>query len=58
MPRNAAFYRHLAEQCRNYMSTARTQIARDQFELWLIEFEAQAEEVEEAEGEEESPQPG
>ncbi len=58
MSRSAAFYLYLAERCREYISKARTQIARDQFELWLIEFEAQAEEVRQAESREEPRQPG
>jgi hypothetical protein len=49
MAKDAAFYRRLADQCREYVSNAKTQFAKDQFELWLIEFEAQADEATEQE---------
>jgi hypothetical protein len=49
MARDAAFYRHLADQCREYISNAKNQFVKDQFELRLIEFEAQAAEATERE---------
>jgi hypothetical protein len=49
MTRDAAFYRYLAQRCGEYIAQAKTQVAKDQFELWQIEFEAQAEAAAEAE---------
>lgn len=49
MAKDAAFYRHLADRCRELIAGSSSSIAKDQFELWLTEFEAQADAVEEAE---------
>jgi hypothetical protein len=49
MPKDARFYRHLAERCREHLADSKTQVAKDQLELWLTEFEAQADEAEQGE---------
>ena len=49
MPRDAAFYHYLAQRCREHLAEAKTKVAKDQFELWLTEFETQADEAEKRE---------
>ena len=49
MPKDAAFYRDLAGRCGEHGANATTQVAREQFGLWQLEFEAQAKALEAAE---------
>ena len=49
MPKDAAFYRDLAGRCGEHVANATTQVAREQFGLWQLEFEAQAKALEAAE---------
>ena len=36
------FFRKLAQQCRDLLARARTTAARQQLQIWIDEFEAQA----------------
>ena len=52
LAKDAAFFRYLAARCREYIDRSTSPIVKEQFELWLVEFEAQADmatETEEAE---------
>ncbi len=47
---NAAFFNRLAEQCRERIKGARTPGLRAQLEVWIEEFEAQAQALAGSEG--------
>ena len=46
---SAALFFRLAQQCREMLSRARTEIVKEQLRLWIGEFEQQAAEAEEQE---------
>ena len=44
---SAALFVRLAQQCRELLSRARTELVKEQLRLWISEFEQQAAEVDE-----------
>ena len=43
---SADYFRRMEQQCEDFLARARTDVARAQLRLWIIEFQAEAEAAE------------
>jgi hypothetical protein len=46
---SADYFRRMEQQCEDFLARARTDVARAQLRLWIIEFQSEAEAAERGE---------